>query len=278
MNVDRLRSVKAMLLDLDGTLYLGDRLFEGTPGFLAVLRERGIRPLYMTNNCTRTAAQYVRKLRRLGIEATPDQVITSGQSAAAYLAAHPEIRRVFVLGTEALADDVRSAGKEVAGPADDESAPDAGPTPDADTLLVGFPTNLTYGSLSSAAFALQRGARFLATHPDPACPDPRGMLPDCASVCSCLETATGRRVEEVFGKPSEWMLRLALERSGVPPGEMALVGDRLTTDIRMGIEHGIPSVLVLSGATSCADLAASPIRPDLVFEDVGGLGAALSAL
>jgi ribonucleotide monophosphatase NagD (HAD superfamily) len=85
-------------------------------------------------------------------------------------------------------------------------------------------------------------------------------------------------VEEVFGKPSEWMLHLALERAGVEPGELALVGDRLATDIRMGVEHGIPTVLVLSGATARADLAASPVRPDLVFEDVGALGSALSAL
>jgi len=265
MDVTALAGVKALLLDLDGTLYLGDRLFDWTPGFLAAARERRLRRLFMTNNCTRSAGQYAEKLARLGVEASADDVITSGQSAVLYLDEHPEIRRVYVLGTESLAGEVRASGKDVVADG-------------ADAVLVGFPTNLTYESLCEAAWQLQRGARFLATHPDPACPDPRGYLPDCGSVCRCLAAATGREPEEVFGKPSAWMLRLASARAGVGPGELAVVGDRLMTDIRMGAEHGMPTVLVLSGATSRDELARSPVQPDLVFEHVGALGEALCRL
>lgn len=265
MNLDALGNVKALLLDLDGTLYLGDRLFDWTPGFLAALEQRGLRRLFMTNNCSRSVDDYVAKLRRLGIDARREEILTSGQSATLYLREHPEIRRVVVLGTESLADEVRAAGLDVVGE-------------QADAVLVGFPTNLTFDALCRAAWAIQAGARFLATHPDPGCPDPRGLLPDCGSMCACLAATTGRTVEHVFGKPSEWMLRLALERVGLERRQMAVVGDRLMTDVRMGLEHGMTGILVLSGATTQQELAASDLRPDLVFENVGALGEALLAL
>jgi NagD protein len=265
MNLAPLRRLKAVLLDLDGTLYLGDRLFPWTPGFLAVLRERGLRRIFMTNNSSRNALTYAEKLRRLGVEADPDEIITSGQSAILYLRDHPELRRLYVLGTDALADEVRQAGREVVADR-------------ADAVLVGFATNLTFDSLSGAAIELQHGARFLATHPDQCCPAERGSLPDCGALCACLTTATGRTPDQVFGKPSPWMLRLALERAAVAPHEMALVGDRLYTDIRMAVESGMPAVLVLTGETRRADLAASAVQPDFVFDDVGVLGRALASL
>jgi len=265
MNLSSLARIKAVLLDLDGTLYLGDRLFPWTPEFLAVLRDRGLRRIFMTNNSSRNAVTYAEKLQRLGVEARPEEIITSGQSAVLYLREHPELNRIFVLGTEALADEVRQAGREVVAER-------------ADAVLVGYATNLTFAALSGAAIELEHGARFLATHPDRVCPDPRGFLPDCGAMCACLTTATGRTPEEVFGKPSPWMLRLALERAGVERHEMALVGDRLYTDIRMAVESGMPAVLVLSGETKRSDLAGSAVQPDFVFEDVGALGRALAAI
>ena len=265
MNLDALGRIKAFLLDLDGTLYLGDRLFPWTPEFLATLGRRGLRRIFMTNNSSRNAQTYAEKLRRLGVEARPEEIITSGQSAVLYLRDHPELGRLYVLGTEALADEVRQAGREVVAER-------------ADAVLVGYATNLTFEALSGAALELEHGARFLATHPDRVCPDPRGFLPDCGAMCACLTSATGRAPEEVFGKPSPWMLRLALERAGMKAQEMALVGDRLYTDIRMAVESGMPAVLVLSGETRRADLADSEVQPDLVFDDVGALGRALAAL
>ena len=180
MKPESLARLKAVLLDLDGTLYLGDRLFPWTPGFLATLRERGLKRIFMTNNSSRNAVTYAEKLRRLGVEAAPEEIITSGQSAILYLRDHPELRRLFVLGTDALADEVRQGGREVV-------------ADHADAVLVGYATNLTYASLSAAAIELQHGARFLATHPDRVCPDPRGFLPDCGAMCACLTSATGRR-------------------------------------------------------------------------------------
>ncbi|NIA21027.1 MAG: HAD-IIA family hydrolase [Anaerolineaceae bacterium] len=262
MNLDVLKNVKTFLLDLDGTLYLGDQLFDWTPGFLETLRELGLQRIFMTNNSSRDAASYAEKLGRLGIEAEPREIITSGQSAALYLREQTDIRTVYVLGTESLAGEVRQAGKTVVAEG-------------ADALLVGYATNLDFAGLSQAAIELQRGARFLATHPDRSCPDPRGMLPDCGAMCACLTSATGRKVEHVFGKPSSWMLRLATERAGLEVRQMVLVGDRLYTDIQMAVASGMPSVLVLSGETGRDGLSRSEVRPDLVFEDVGALGKAL---
>ncbi|MBN2582070.1 MAG: HAD-IIA family hydrolase [Planctomycetes bacterium] len=265
MSIDALKDIKAFLLDLDGTLYLGNRLFEWTPPFLATLRELGLRRIFMTNNSSRNAASYTEKLRRLGVDAEPEEIITSGQSAALYLSEQPEIRTVYVLGTEALADDVRAAGKTVV-------------TEGADAVLVGYATNLDFENLSGAAIELQHGARFLATHPDRVCPDPRGMLPDCGAMCACLASAVGREPDHVFGKPSPWMLRLATERVGLAAREMALVGDRLYTDIQMAVTSGMPAILVLSGETTRKDLATSNVQPNLVFENVAELAQALKNL
>jgi len=265
MNTDALKDVKAFLLDLDGTLYLGNRLFDWTPPFLATLRELGLRRLFMTNNSSSNAVSYTEKLRRLGVDAEPEEIITSGQSAALYLSEQPDIRTVYVLGTESLADDVRAAGKTVVAEG-------------ADAVLVGYATNLEFEGLSRAAIELQHGARFLATHPDRVCPDPRGMLPDCGAMCACLASAVGRGPDHVFGKPSPWMLRLATERAGLPAAAMALVGDRLYTDIQMALDSGMPAVLVLSGETTREALATSGVQPDLVFENVGELALALRRL
>ena len=265
MDAQALRRVKAFLIDLDGTLYLGDRLFEWTPAFLKALSRRGLRRFFMTNNSSRDAIGYAEKLRRLGVDAAPEEVITSGQSAALYLREHGEIRRVYVLGTEALAEEVRRAGKEVVAER-------------ADAVLVGYATNLTFASLARAAVEIEHGAAFLATHPDLVCPDPMGMLPDCGSLCQCLTAATGRGPQEVFGKPSRWMVRLVTDRCGLRPSEIAIVGDRLYTDMRMAAENGALAILVLSGETSRQRLAEGKVRPDLVFEHVGELAAALNGL
>jgi len=262
MDTAGLRSVKAFLLDLDGTLYLGDRLFEWTPRFLDTLRRRGLGRFFMTNNSSRDAEGYAAKLRRLGLDVQPDEIITSGQSAALYLREHPEIRSVYVLGTDQLAAEVRRAGKEVV----DERA---------DAVLVGYATNLTFAALARAAVEIRRGAVFLATHPDLVCPDELGMLPDCGSLCRCLAAATGREPDQVFGKPSSWMVRLVTERCGLPPQDIAIVGDRLYTDIRMGIDNGSLAVLVLSGETRRELLRTSTVQPDVVFENVFELAVAL---
>lgn len=268
-NIDLLRPVKTFLLDLDGTLYLGDRLFDWTVGFLDVLRSCGLGRIFMTNNSSRNAAEYVAKLRRLGIsDAEAAEVITSGQSAMLYLAEHAELERIFVLGTNALVDEVRAAGRTAL-----TDRPES-----ADALLVGYDTTLTFERLSGAAIALEHGAKFLATHPDRGCPDPRGMLPDCGALCACLESVTGRHVEETFGKPSSWMLQLALQRTGLSTPQMALVGDRLYTDIAMAAAGGMSSVLVLSGETQRSDVADAAIRPDLVFDHVGDLGRTIAGL
>jgi HAD superfamily hydrolase (TIGR01450 family) len=265
MSADVLRQVKAVMLDLDGTLYLGDQLFDFTPAFLATLKELGLRRIFMTNNSSKNAWTYAEKLNRLGLEVAPEEVITSGQSAALYLLEHPEISRVYVLGTDSLCAEVRGVGKEVV-------------TDGADAVLVGYATNLTFESLGQAAIELQRGARFLATHPDIVCPDPRGMLPDCGAVCACLVSASGRTPDQVFGKPSAWMARLAIQRLGLDLRQVALVGDRLYTDIKMALNNGMPAVLVLSGETRREDLAMSPIKPSLVCRDVAELAQLLRDL
>jgi HAD superfamily hydrolase (TIGR01450 family) len=207
----------------------------------------------------------VAKLNGLGIDAAAEDIITSTQSALLYLRERPDLKRIYVFGTESLTEEVRAAGLEPV-------------TSQADAVLLGFPTTMVYEDLCGASFELERGAVFLATHPDPACPSPRGLLPDAGSFMRCLTETTGREADLVFGKPSEWMLHLALERAGLERHQMAVVGDRLMTDIRMGASHGMPTVLVLSGATSRDDLSTSDVEPDLVVPNVGVLADLLRQL
>jgi HAD superfamily hydrolase (TIGR01450 family) len=258
-----LGKIRHIVLDLDGTIYLGRRLFPETWPFLSALAGFGIGYSFVTNNCSRSRAEYVRHLGEIGVEAKPEAIWTSAHASIHYISVEwPRVRRLFVHGTPGLKEDFRLAGFEVV-----EQDPEA--------VVVGFDTALTYDGLAQTAYWISRGVPYVATHPDRVCPtDQPIVLPDCGAVCALFETATGRRPEAIPGKPNRLMLDAVFARHSVSPREVALVGDRLYTDIRMARDAGAVAVLTLTGETKRADIENCPQeqRPDIVVSDLGELG------
>ena len=258
-----LSSLRAFLMDMDGTIYLGHRLLPGAKSFFRFLGQRAIPYLFFTNNSSADRTLYRDKLRGMGLDVTPDQIITSGEATALYLATRTPHRRVYAVGTPSLERELRDAGLTLT---DDR----------ADAVVLGFDTTLTYAKLERACALLRAGAAFIATHPDKVCPTERGPVPDCGSMAALITKATGVR-PTVIGKPHRPMVAMALRKLGgrIRPSEVAIVGDRLYTDMRMGRRAGLATILVLTGETKKSDLARARTRPDYVFESIRELAVAL---
>ncbi len=241
----------AFLLDIDGTTLLGPEALPGAAAFIEALRDRGIRHLWMTNNTSLSRESWRRRLEDAGIAARAEEIYTAGDATIDFLCGLDPAPRVHLLGTDDLASDFRAGGIELA-------------DGDADALVLGYDLGLTYEKIRKAAFLLQRGVPFYATHPDVTCPSPDGPIPDVGSFLAMFEVACGRRAT-VIGKPSAAMVDGALQRLGCSRDDLVVVGDRLATDIRMGNDAGITSYLVLTGVTTQADLDAAPEQPTRTF-------------
>lgn len=266
----RCRRVKHVALDMDGTIYLGANLFPWTMEFLGLLKEQGIAYSFLTNNPTRSVNDYVAKLQRMGINATPQEVYTTSVAAIDYIKIHhPGVKRLFVLGTPSMVAELEAAGFEMA--ADD-------PADRPDMLLVAFDPTMTYERLCRAAWWASQGVPYVATNPDRVCPtDLPTILVDCGSLIECIAHATGRRPDIVIGKPNPDMLRCIMERRGLAPDEVAMCGDRIYTDVATARAAGALDVLVLSGETTLdTALTASP-RPTVTARTVLDLGHLLAA-
>jgi NagD protein len=265
-NLDqKLGNVRHLALDLDGTLYLGGRLFEWTRPFLERVRALGIGRTYFTNNSSRSTAGYLKKLRGLGLDADESDIFSSTHCTLEYLRRErPDLRRLFLLGTPALREEFAQNGFPAAGE-DTSDEPDA--------VVVGFDTTLSFDRVCRAAWWISKGKPFLATHPDRVCPtDEPTVLVDCGAVCRMLAAATGREPDAVLGKPDPRMLRGVMERHDLKPHELAVVGDRTCTDMAMAHATGAVGVLVLSGATTSDQARQAIPPPDLVVQHVGELG------
>lgn len=251
---------KLFLLDMDGTLYLDDLLFASVHEFLAAVKARGGRYLFLTNNSSRGVEDYVKKLRRLGIEAEKDDFLTSVDAAIHTLKKEYPTARCYVSGTASFRRQLIDAGIDVTDKLEDNI----------DLLLSGFDTELTFQKLEDSCILLNRGIPWLATNPDWVCPTAYGYVPDCGSVCQMLTRATGRQVR-FLGKPQPDMVHLALEKTGFAPEEAVLVGDRLYTDIACGVNAGIDTVFVLSGEGTMADIEEMNIHPTWVMDNIAQL-------
>lgn len=263
---ERLRKLKHVVLDMDGTIYLDEQLFEETKPFLRTLEELGVGYSFITNNNSRSRQEYCGVLAKMGLSVPANSLVTSAHATASYLETHfPQVRRPYVLGMAGLVDDMKLSGLNHT-----EDAPDA--------VVVGFDRNLTYDKLCQAAYWITTGLPYLATHPDKICPTKdETVLPDCAAICALLQTATGRAPDAVPGKPSPAMLEGLLQSLSLQPSELAMVGDRLYTDVKMANLAGAFGVLTLTGEATQVDVANSGVQPDLVISNLGEFSSQIMA-
>lgn len=261
----RLKGIRHVALDMDGTIYMGMSLFDFTKPFLARLKQMGITYSFLTNNPSTSIADYLKKLVGMGIEATADEMYTTALATIDYLKTHlPAAKRLFILGTPSMTSEFVKAGFEVA----EDSADDR---PDA--VVVAFDKTLTYDRLCRAAWWIQQGLPYVATNPDKVCPtDQPTVLVDCGSICKCLEHATSRQPDITLGKPDPNMLSGIMQRYGLRADEIAMVGDRIYTDVQMAFNAGAFGVLVLSGETTLDIVAEAPRKPDLTADSIAVLG------
>jgi NagD protein len=250
---------RGWLFDLDGTVYVGERLVPGAAELIAGLRAAGRRVAFLSNKPLETRADYARKLTRLGIPAEADEVINSSLVLARHLRGLDPGAPVFVIGEAPMLAELRAHGFEVR---DDARVR---------WVVIAFDRTFTYAKLDTALQAVKGGARLIATNPDRTCPVDGGEIPDCAGMIAAVEAVTDRRVEVIVGKPSPIILDVALAALEVPAAESVIVGDRIETDIMMGKRGGLATVLVLSGVTRPDDPRIATLAPDHVVRSVADL-------
>ena len=258
-----LQDVKLFLLDMDGTFYLGDRLIDGSLDFIDRVRATGRDFLFLTNNSSHNAAFYVEKLKKMGLVIPREKVMTSGEATCEKLKELYPGRRAFVLGNEFLLEEFAEAGIEV-----DMQRPEI--------VVIGFDTTLDYKKLQAVCDFVRAGLPYIATHPDFNCPTETGFMPDIGAIMAFIEASTGRRPDLVVGKPNTGIVEAVLRRTGLKTDELAMVGDRLYTDIETGLRSGMLSILVMSGETTPDMLAAAERKPDLVFDRLADMNALLN--
>jgi len=265
-----LRRIRHVALDMDGTIYSGGTLFETTTPFLELLRQLGIGYTFLTNNPSKNITDYLAHLEKMGIAARAEQLYTSTQATMEFLHERfPRIRRLFVLGTDSMSAAFTAAGFEL--------VPDS-PAAEPDAVVVGFDLTLTYPRLCRAAWWIKQGKPYFATNPDRVCPtDEPTVLVDCGAICAALESATGCAPTAVLGKPDPAMLRGILHKHRLRPDELAMVGDRLYTDVAMAHRAGAFGVLVLTGETNDEQARQSSPQPDLIVPTLAEFGAQLHA-
>lgn len=259
------QSKKLFLFDMDGTLYLGNRLYDFTLELLETLKKTGRRYLFMTNNSSKSTQAYIEKLGAMGIVADREEFMTSAQATAYYLHKHHQGKKLYVCGTESLKEELRREGFTVTTDVEETQC-----------IVMGFDTELTFQKLHDISFMLLTRPElpYIATNPDYVCPTEFGSVPDCGSVCDMIYNATKKR-PVVIGKPAALMPQLAMEKLGVSKEETCVIGDRIYTDVKSGLNAGITAVLVLSGETTAQILAESTEKPHVVLQNAGQILEAL---
>lgn len=254
-----LKKVRLFLLDMDGTIYLDNRLFDGVTDFLAHIKVIGGKYMFLTNNSSKSVDKYIEKLASLGIASAEEDFLTSTNATVLYLQ-KKAYRKIYALGTASFKEQLRNAGLPITDRLEDGI----------DCLCMGFDTELTFQKLEDACILLGRDVDYVATNPDWVCPTWYGYVPDCGSVSEMLYNATKRR--PIFiGKPQPTMALLAMEKAGFSPEQTALIGDRLYTDIACGVNAGITSIFVLSGEGTLADVEISDVKPSHIYENIQAL-------
>ena len=257
--VTDLKQKRLFLLDMDGTIYLDDDLFDGTLDFLQYVRSVGGRYMFLTNNSSKSVDKYIEKLARLGISATKEDFLTSTNATIVHLK-QKNYKKIYAFGTMTFKQQLAEADLPITDKLED----------DIDCLCMGFDTELTFQKLEDACILLGRGVDYIATNPDWVCPTWYGSVPDCGSVSQMLFNAT-KRMPVFIGKPQSAMVDLALAESGYAPEMAAIIGDRLYTDVACGINAGISAIFVLSGEGTLEDLKTSDVQPTHIYENIKAL-------
>jgi HAD superfamily hydrolase (TIGR01450 family) len=249
-----LKNVRCFLLDLDGTITLEAHLLPGARELLSTFQAQGFIYCLITNNSSKSKKTYIEKLHQVGLRISDDELITSGEVTGHYLLTHHAGAKAFVLGTPDLVQELESFGFEI-----DDKNPDV--------LVLGFDTTLTYKRLSRFCDFLRRGKPYIATHSDINCPTSNGFIPDIGAMMALIHASTGRTPDSVMGKPFLPLVNYLSERTGLIPDQMCMIGDRLYTDMAMS-EHGIHTILVLTGETKKTDLPYAIQKPEKVVKDL----------
>ncbi len=258
INEDReavLAKTDCFALDMDGTIYLGEQWIDGAREFLERIEATGRNYVFVTNNSSKNAAVYVEKLARMGLFVGEEKIVTSGQATICYLKQNFAGKKVFLLGNDLLREEFLQAGIVL-----EEEAPDV--------VVTAFDTSLTYRKLCQVCDHVRAGLPYLATHPDYNCPTEDGFIPDVGAIHAFIHASAFRYPDRVIGKPNEDIIQYLTTRVNTERGRIAMVGDRLYTDIAAGVNHGLKSVLVLSGEASLEDARRSDVKPHLIFSSV----------
>lgn len=257
MLAEMIGKIRCFVLDMDGTVYLGSRLLPGALDFIEYLRRSQRDFLFVTNNSSRHAEYYADKLTKLGIACDSGSILTSGEATAFYIDTLKKGARIFLLGTPELEEEFQRQGFTLTG-----DAPDF--------VVLGFDKTLTYGKLVIACDWIRKGVPFIATHPDLNCPTESGYIPDCGAMAALISASTGV-LPKVIGKPHREIIDMILRKKSYDLEQLAIVGDRLYTDMATGFNARICTVLVLSGETKPEDLPTASIQPQYVCRDLADL-------
>lgn len=261
---DILQNKKLYIFDMDGTIYLGGKVFPFAVDFIRRLRAAGKRVLFFTNNASHSGDFYLEKLTRLGFEPTPDEIMSSADVTIAFLKLHRPGKSIYLMGTPQLESMFHAAGIDLL-PNDATKA---------DVVVTSFDTTLTYEKLDAACRLIRGGAEYLCTHPDFNCPTETGFIPDSGAIAAAVTASTGV-MPRYFGKPYEDTVSMICEVTGCSRKEMCIFGDRLYTDIALGRRHGVTATLVYSGETTPEqhDAAAPADRADFAYPSLAEVAA-----
>lgn len=250
-----IESISCFALDMDGTVYLGEKWIDGALEFLGKIEESGRSYVFLTNNSSKNPAAYVEKLHRMGLDVGEEKIVTSAQAAICYLQEHFPDKRVFLLGNPVLCDEFVQAGIEL-----DDKSPEV--------VVTAFDTSLNYDKMCKVCDFVREGLPYIATHPDYNCPTENGFIPDIGAIHEFIKASAFRYPDCVIGKPNGYIVDYLIRRVGAPREKIAMVGDRLYTDIATGVNNGLRSVLVLSGEAKYEDVAGADAIPHLIFGSV----------
>ncbi|MFX1418560.1 MAG: HAD-IIA family hydrolase [Promethearchaeota archaeon] len=253
-NLFELISKEVFFFDLDGTIYLGDSLFQGVPKLIEILRDKRKNFFFLSNNSSRSTEDYLQKLNKFNLNIKRENLILSQHPTIDYLKKN-KYKKIFLLGTQSLKNEFISEGFELT-------------EEDPDIVVLAFDQELTYERLMKAAYILQKqDFPYIATHLDNRCPTENGYIPDAGGIAALLYKAT-ERIPKVFGKPNKEMVLFKLEELGIPPENAVIFGDRLYTDIKMGKEGGLTTCCVLSGETTIDMIRKSNFKPDFILNAI----------